>query len=214
MDLLVTDFDGTFYDNNYKENIKFIKSIKNLDFVIATGRNFPSLKKDLKLECEYYICNDGGYILDRKLNKIYRNTINEETAKIIYNRIKKLKYKDYFCDNLTEFSEKLIPNINKFSIKIQNSKPDEDIKILLEGLDDVYAYISTNWINILSNESKKSKAIDYITKLEEYNKIYVIGNDINDFDMLKKYNGYIVNNELNGIKTLNNFLELKDIIKK
>jgi hypothetical protein len=45
-------------------------------------------------------------------------------------------------------------------------------------------------------------------------KIYVIGNDINDFDMLKKYNGYIVNNELNGIKTLNNFLELKDIIKK
>jgi len=78
MDLLVTDFDGTFYDNNYENNIKFIESLSNINFVIATGRNFPSLKKDLKIKCDYYICNDGGYILDKDYNLIYRNHINKK----------------------------------------------------------------------------------------------------------------------------------------
>jgi hydroxymethylpyrimidine pyrophosphatase-like HAD family hydrolase len=51
MNLIITDFDGTFFDDNYLKNIEFIKNLKdNYDFVIATGRNFKSLKKDLKIE--------------------------------------------------------------------------------------------------------------------------------------------------------------------
>ena len=46
MNLLVSDFDGTFFDDNYLDNIKFVESIRNnTKFVIATGRNFNFLKK-------------------------------------------------------------------------------------------------------------------------------------------------------------------------
>ena len=53
MNLLVSDFDGTFFDDNYEKNIQFIKECKNLDFIIATGRNILSLKNDLKIKCKY-----------------------------------------------------------------------------------------------------------------------------------------------------------------
>ena len=87
MNLIITDFDGTFYDDNYQKNIDFIKSLKDTyDFVIATGRNFKSLKEDLKIECKYYICNDGGYILDNNENILYKNYIDEEIIKLIFNR--------------------------------------------------------------------------------------------------------------------------------
>lgn len=214
MNLLVTDFDGTFYDNNYENNIKFIKELNNIDFVIATGRNFPSLKKDLKIKCNYYICNDGGYVLDKDYNLIYRNYIDKKTVETVYSRILELGYNDYFLDNIDMFSKKIIDNVNKISIRIQNNNSDEDIKYLLEGLDDIYAYISTNWINILSIESKKSNGIGFITNFNNYDNIYVIGNDINDYDMLKKYNGYFIGSSDNiDFNAINNFLELKDIIK-
>lgn len=214
MNLLVTDFDGTFYDNNYEENIDLIKKYKTLDFVIATGRNYSSLKKDLKIECNYYICNDGGYILDNKENLLYKNYISDQSVKIIYERILNIGFDDYFLDNIDTFSKDIIYNVNKISVKIRNNNPEPDIKLLLEGLDDVYAYISTNWINILSIDSKKSNGIDFITNLKEYNNLYVVGNDINDFDMLKKYNGYYISNTKNNeFNTIDKFLELKNIIK-
>ena len=213
MNLLVTDFDGTFYDNNYKKNIELIKKYNNFDFVIATGRNFPSLKKDLKIKCKYYICNDGGYILNKDYSIIYRNYINKDTVEKIYSRLKELKYNDYFLDNINTFSKNIIDDVNKISIRINNNAK-EDINYLLNGLDDVYAYISTNWINIISIDSTKEKAIEYISKLNNYKKIYTIGNDINDYDMLKIYNGYFITNDSNNkFNTLNNFLELENIIK-
>ena len=214
MNLLVTDFDGTFYDNNYENNINFIKELNNIDFVIATGRNFPSLKEDLKIKCNYYICNDGGYILDKDYNLIYRNYIDKKTVETVYSRILELGYSDYFFDNIGKFSKEIIDNVNKISVRIQNDTPDKDIKYLLNGLKDIYAYISTNWINILSINSKKSNGIDYISQIKKYNNIYVVGNDINDYDMLKKYNGYFIGNSNDiDFNTINNFLELKDIIK-
>lgn len=214
MNLLVSDFDGTLFDNNYENNIKFIESLNDTDFVIATGRNYPFLKEDLKLKCNYYICNDGGYILDKDLNLIYRNYINEKTVEIVYSRILELGYNDFFLDSIDESSKEIIDNVNKICIRIQNDPPEENIKYLIEGLKDIYAYVSINWINILSIESKKSNAIDYLTNLNNYNNTYVVGNDINDYDMIQKYNGYFIGNS-NDIEfnTINNFLELKDIIK-
>ena len=214
MNLLVTDFDGTFYDNNYNKNIELIKKYSNIDFVIATGRNIKSLKEDLKIGCKYYICNDGGYILDSNYNLIYRNYIDKSTIEKIYSRIIELGYNDYFFDNIEMFSKEIIDNINKISIKIKDDNTEENIKYLLKNLDDVYAYISTNWINILSVDSKKSNAIDFILNLKSYDNIYVIGNDINDYDMLKKYNGYFVTNKKNkNFNSITSFLELESIIK-
>lgn len=212
MTLLVSDFDGTFYDNKYLKNIELIKKY-NIDFVIATGRNFKSLKKDLKIKCKYYICNDGGYILDSDEKLIYRNYINRDTVEKIYFRILELGYKDYFLDNIKIFSKDLIDDVNKISVKIKDNNALKDINYLLKDLNDVYAYISANWINILSIDSKKEKGIEYIEN--NYDNVIVIGNDINDYSMLKKYDGYLITNkQTNDFKTINSFLELENIIKK
>lgn len=214
MNLLVSDFDGTFFDDNYEKNIQFIKECKNLDFIIATGRNILSLKNDLKIKCKYYICNDGGYIMDNNYNVIYKNNISDITVKIIQSRIKELGYTEYYFDNIEKVNNDIIGNINKISIRIKDNNTNNDIDYLLGDLSDVYAYISTNWINIININSKKSKAIDYLLRFNNYDNIYVVGNEINDIDMLKKYNGYLISdNEKNDFKTINNFLDLKQKIK-
>jgi len=215
MNLIVTDFDGTFYDNNYLENIKFINSINDkFDFVIATGRNFKSLKKDLKIKCKYYICNDGGYILDNNEKVIYKNYINNDSVKVIFNRIKELKYDNYFFDFIDHFDTNISNNINKVSVHIKDNNALNDLKYILKDLTGVYGYLSENWINILSLDSKKENAIDYLLNLNNYSKIYVLGNEINDYEMLKKYNGYLITNDENSdYETIKNFLELNNKIK-
>ena len=211
MDLIITDFDGTFFDDNYSKNIDFIESIKNeYDFVIATGRNFKSLKEDLKIECKYYICNDGGYILDSSEELIYNNYIDDKVIKIVYNRMKELNYEEYFFDYINYFDKKINKNINKLSIKIRDNNAFNDMIYMLKDLDGIYGYLSNNWINILSTKSKKEYAIDKILELNNYKNIYVLGNEINDYGMLKKYSGYLISKEkIEGYKTIGNFMELE-----
>lgn len=211
MNLIITDFDGTFFDDNYLENIDFIENIKDkYDFVIATGRNFKSLKGDLKIKCKYYICNDGGYILDNNEKLIYNNYIDDKIIKIVYDRMKELNYEEYFFDYINYFDTEINKNINKLSVKIRDNNALNDMNYMLKDLDGVYGYLSNNWINILSAESKKENAIEKILELNNYEKIYVIGNEINDYGMLEKYSGYLIYKEkIAGCKTINNFLELE-----
>lgn len=211
MNLIVSDFDGTFYDNNYLENIKFIESIKDsYDFVIATGRNYKYLKKDLNIDCKYYICNDGGYILDNEESIIYKNDLDKNSVRTIYNKIVKMEDCNYYFDNIDYISKQPNENINKIIIK-RNYKDDEKtMNYLVNGINNVYAYLSENSINISDLNSKKSIAIEQLLKLNKYDKVYVIGNETNDYDMLKKYNGYLISEFKNNyFKTINNFIELK-----
>ena len=211
MNLIISDFDGTFFDDNYEKNIEFIKSIGNdYDFVIATGRSYDFLKKDLKTDCKYYICNDGAYILDSDGNLIYKKFINPNSVKIIYDRINELGYDKYYFDYIEYFDTEIKDNINKITIKIVNNNAEEDLNYLIKDIPDVYGYVSNNWININSISSRKENAIEEILKLNNYKKIYVLGNEINDYGMLNKYNGYLISNESNKeYKTLKSFLDLK-----
>ena len=215
MNLIISDFDGTFYDDNYEENIKFIESIKDkCDFVIATGRHFKSLSRDLKIDCKYYICNDGGYILDNNKNLIYKNYMDDEELKIVYDRINELKYEDYFIDYIDYFDTNINKNASKVSIKIKDENAYKDMTFIIKDLKYTYGYLSNNWINILPKTTSKEKAIEKLLEITNYDKIYVIGNEINDYGMLKKYNGFLITNEINNdFNTITKFLDLKNIIK-
>lgn len=215
MNLIISDFDGTFYDNNYEENIKFIESIKsNYNFIIATGRNYKSLKEDLKTNCKYYICNDGGYILNEKEEVIYKKYMNFNELKIIFERIEELKYEDFFIDYINFFDKNINDNASKVSIKIRDNNAYQDMLYIIKDLKHTYAYLSENWINILPRESSKENAIEYLLDITNYENIYVIGNDINDYKMLKKYNGYLITNEkTSDFNIINCFTDLKNIIK-
>lgn len=216
MNLIVSDFDGTFFDDNYEKNIEFINSCRDKNnFVIATGRNFNYLKTDLKIKCDYYICNDGGYILDSKENIIYKNIIEPKTVNEIYSRILKLNYKEYYFDNIISATSRPTDNIDKIFIRLEGlNNIKENIKYLIDGLDDIYAYKSTNWINIMSINSNKDKAIDYLVEHNNFDNVYVIGNDVNDYAMIKRYNGYLITNKSNNdFNCVNSFMDLKNIIE-
>lgn len=211
MKLIVADFDGTFFDNNYIKNIELINSIKNeYDFVIATGRNYNSLKKDLKINCKYYICNDGGYILDDKKNIVYRNDFDKTTSIEIINRIKKIPGRDYSIDNVYNINKNIIQDINKIIVKRNHINDLEIMKNIMNKIDDAYAYLSANVINISPKNSRKDIAIDELLKLNKYEKVIVVGNEINDYDMIKKYNGFLISPiKREKFKTIDSFLELK-----
>ena len=147
MKLIISDFDGTFYDSNYKENIKFIESIKdNFDFVIATGRHYKSLKRDLKTSCKYYICNDGGYIVNDKEEIIYKKYLNNNEFRIVYDRVNELNYEDYYIDYIEYFDTKINDKASKISIKIRDNNAYKDMLYIINGLEETYGYLSENWI--------------------------------------------------------------------
>lgn len=214
MNLIISDFDGTFYDNNYIKNIEFIENLDNFDFIIATGRNIDYLLKDLKIKCKYYICNDGAYIMDENKNVIYKNIINPNTVNTIYSRLKNLGCKEYYFDQVNILNDTPSNEVNKILVKSNKINDNEILNTLLENLDDVYGYISNNWINIIDSSSCKESAIKYILDNNKYENIFVVGNDMNDIGMIKKYNGYFVSNEnIDGYNCIDSFIKLENIIK-
>lgn len=207
MNLLVSDFDLTFYDENYEDNLKYIKSLKNIEFIVATGRDHISLFNDFKLECNYYILGDGSYIMDRNKKIIFIRPIKKETCKVLENRMKKLNYsKHWFIDFNNE--------VAKLEIKIEDrSTAEEDLKKMIDGLDDVYGYISRNWINIIDKSARKEIAIEYLDNINHYDKIYTVGDGITDYGMLKKYNGFLVSKtKKEGYNCIDKFIDIKDKI--
>ena len=208
MKALVTDFDMTLYDDNYEENIKYLKSLKNMDVIVNTGREHITLFNDLKIECNYYILGDGSYIMNRDKEVIYTKPIKKETIKILKERIKQLKYtKSWFID----FNDEVV----KLEVKIEDQeKAEKDLKYMLNGLDDVYGYVSRNWINIIDQQARKEIAIEYLDSINHYDKIYTVGDGPTDYGMLKKYDGYLITNKnKKGFNCIKKFLELKNKIK-
>ena len=161
MKILASDFDGTLYDNKYEENLEYIKSLKNIELVVATGRDHISLFNDFKLESNYYILGDGSYIMNKNKEVIYMKPIKEETCKILKDRINKLKYTKHWFIN---FNDKVV----KLEIKIMDRKnAEKDLKYMINNLNDVYGYLSRNWINIVDNSARKEVALEYLNKINK-----------------------------------------------
>ena len=74
--------------------------------------------------------------------------------------------------------------------------------------DHIYSYISPNWLNISSKENTKLSAIRYLEANNLISNIYTIGNDVNDYDMIKEYNGYIINKNVESMNTIASVSEL------
>ena len=208
MKILVSDFDFTLYDDNYEKNLKYLESLEDIELIINTGRDHISLFNDFKLECNYYILCDGSYIMNKNKEVIYIKPIKKETIEILKERIKKLKYTKYW---FIDFNQE----VTKLEIKINDPETaQKDLEYMLTGLDDIYGYVSRNWINIMDKEAKKEIALEYLDSINHYDKIYTVGDGPTDYGVLKKYNGYLISKEKKeGFNCINNFLELKDKIK-
>jgi len=198
MKILVSDFDLTLFDNNYVDNVKVIKKFVedgNI-FIIATGRSLFDLKRDIdhyNLPCSYYICKDASAIYDKDENLIFRRDIDKSLAKEIISYLEKTNnFTDILVDNSYEHTNN-IDNVNAIIAKpIDFVLADKILDELKKEYKNIDGYISRHWININNIKCNKAFGIDYLVKLNNYdiNNIYTVGDTVNDYQMIKKYNGY------------------------
>ena len=228
--ILVSDFDGTFYLNNedINKNIEKVKEFRNAGniFMIATGRSYDEFKEALSkhpLSYDYLIINNGATILDKN-NNFINNCI-------IKNWVKKTLLKDLDFSNIT----------NIYGCTILNSKVDvkgrrlTKIHIEYNTLDEAkticnyinkkyklflksYVIITTKSVEIISSKCNKAKSVEKIAKAKKIDNknIYAIGDSYNDFDMIKKFNGYTMENGKDELKqiSLSIFPSVSQLIDK
>lgn len=198
MNLLVSDYDNTFHikDEDMEKNIeKANEFMKNNLFAIATGRSYDSYmqaKEKFDINTNYTILNHGGTILKGD-NVIYNysmdKNLKEEIIKLIhlehavnincYYGVEEVDINsDFVTKMIIEYDdEKIVPEI----VKLVNEQFSDKLK----------TYLFTNFksLEIIPIEIDKSYAIEHILKLEDIDNIYVIGDNHNDYLMIKNYNG-------------------------
>ena len=199
MKLLVSDYDGTL-NRNYKNlclNIKAINKFREEGnkFVIATGRSFESIKKETDIygiEYDYLICNGGLIIFDNENNILKCSLLNSETLTNLYQLLANLCYVEKI--KLYNFYGSTIDMENILEMYVKFNTVDEALlnkKYIEYIMPEILCYQEGNRLYI-GNKITKADAISFIKEKELINpkKIYTVGDNKNDLEMLGRYNGY------------------------
>ncbi len=211
MHIIASDFDNTLYVKDKEILSRNIKSIENFVnkgniFIIITGRMYTDIKlllNQYNIKYSYLICEDGAKIFNEFDYSIKDYLIPKEKVDQIEEIFNKYKTEYYLDDgyNITTNKNDCI----KVNSLIKDREISEKILTELNNLE-VYAYLSRNYINITDNSTSKQISLEYLLYYKDYYKedLYVIGDDVNDYEMLKSYNG--------GVMKMHN--EVLDILNK
>lgn len=200
MKILISDYDGTFYNETNKTSIqKNIDEVKRFKengnkFGFATGRNFLSIKKEIEkynIPYDFLICNNGATIFDEKDHILFFYPIDMQAI------MKTLKYFDQLgittdiklIDVYGQETYNYYEVVEIFcKIKVKNLSDLNKIKEELSFLKS-FSFLH---ILILSEQIDKIDGIEYLKSrysLDEKD-IYTVGDERNDIEMLQKYNGH------------------------
>lgn len=200
MQIIGSDFDNTIYflddDKKNKKNIRKIKEFisKGNKFIIITGRNYSDIKyflNEYKIPYNYLVCDDGAKIFDE--NDVCLNTI-----RLGYNTINEIipilekENADYYLDD--GYSEN---NNKKECVKIVINcvdKKEKEKMIEIVKHSDIHIYASRFHVNIINRKVNKEMALRELFKIEklDYGLLNVIGDNDNDYKMLKAFNGGVI----------------------
>ena len=225
MKILASDFDETIYfpDNN-ELNEKNINSIKNFIskgniFCIITGRNYTDLKQLLNknnINYSYLICEDGAKIFNNMDYCLDTVLLEEDEIKEAIKILEEEKC-DYYLDdgyNKTEY----IKDCVKIVVNCTDEEDKERLVKIIKDKVDVHIYASRTHINIIHKTVNKEKALKKLFNLEhlDYSKLYVIGDNDNDYEMIKTFNGVVVKNHHKILDKLNvkEYESLSDYIEE
>lgn len=216
--VIVSDYDQTFYinDEDIEKNKIAIKEFRDKGnfFIIATGRSFGDLKRKVKeynIQYDYCIIDHGATILDKNDNILFSFSMDNDIIEKIKNDMLLEKSINHFCCSLLEsrvdFNYK---NLTKIHARYNSKKEAMDIN---ESINKKYYkyvnsyYVTENSIEIISNKTNKSKAIELLMdKLDiEAKNVYTIGDGYSDIEMVKDFNGYCMKDSVE---------ELKNVAKK
>ena len=201
MKILASDFDNTIYflDNpqKNKNNIEAIRRFiaqGNL-FCIITGRNYTDLKKILieeKIPYSYFICEDGAKIFNNMDYCIETTLLEENDIKKIISILEEKQINYYLDDgyNKTEYHKdcvKIVINCN------EKEEKDKIVKMIKDKIN-VHIYASRFHINIINKIVNKENALKKLFNIEklDYNSLYVIGDNDNDYEMLRAFDGAVI----------------------
>lgn len=221
MKCIISDFDGTLYDDNFLNNIESIKKfvLEGYIFIINTGRTFESIKNAIKnynIPYKYLICSDGASIYDENDNMIYSKYLDDDLKKEIHSFLLKNKdIKKIMFDNNYTLTSNVNEKVSRCFGTSFDKKIDRKIADELNKNSHIKAYLSANWINILDNNINKMVAIKYLET--SLGTIYSVGDSINDIEMLEEYNGYLMEkNEIGkcNLPTISSVEKLVDKILK
>ena len=211
MNLLVSDFDGT-YHTGIKDiklnNIKIQEFIKEGNiFMLSSGRSYNSLKNQVEaygIPVSYLATADGSHLFNKNGVLIHEELMKKDIKKDIDKILKLNRHKGIQYDTTREYYKiDLGYNVSSINLVIDEDKINKDFrhewkKLCKKYKDDynflVYGYDHTYFYCI------KEKGIDKATPVEKLSKIltipkeniFTIGDGDNDVTMVANYNGYMI----------------------
>lgn len=197
MKLLSSDYDGTIRvedEESFMKNLEHIKQFmqKNI-FLLNTGRSFQSIRKEIdenNIPFHYLSCCDGNIIMDKEYNVLYCTSLDNELLSVFDGL--KFKYENLTI-NLVEFRGNIIefgfvtPNLtDELMNDIEEICKENGLRTSMFKKDGFYEIFAN------LNSYSKSSAIKAILEREKisYTDIFCIGDDCNDIDMIRDYQGY------------------------
>ena len=219
MKVLISDFDGTLYINedDVKNNAKKIEDFRkggNI-FIISTARNYSAIKKaclKYNIDVDYFFCDIGATILDNDGKVLYSEYIKEFERKkieeILEKYSKEIVIDRYGTNDRQAKGEKGIVEGNINDLSKLKQIIDKEIK-------DVRTQVTED-SRFIIHTSTKEKVIETFIKNTNIEKgsIYTVGDELDDLEMLKKYNGYRMEhcNELVGDTISNKVASVSELI--
>lgn len=213
--MLVSDYDQTFYlnDEDIEKNKKAVEKFRREGniFVIATGRSYFDFHNKVDIynfEYDYVIINHGATILDKNDNVFANFSINDEIINNIREDLQLEKLVKGFCcsrlESRVDFNHKDLTKINvKYNSKEEAMTINEIINSKYSNYINSY-YVSENSLEVISNETNKSNAINLL--LNRLNilpeNVYTIGDGYSDIGMINDFNGYAMSNSVEELKQL------------
>lgn len=212
MKILASDFDETIYfpDNNElnEKNINSIKKFisKGNIFCIITGRNYTDLKQLLNennIPYSYLICEDGAKIFNNMDYCLDTILLEEKEIKEVVEILKEENC-DYYLDdgyNKTEYFNDCV----KIVINCTDEEDKERLVQIIKNKVNIHIYASRTHINIIHKTVNKENALKKLFNLEhlDYNKLHVIGDNDNDYEMIKAFDGVVIKNHHEKLNELN-----------
>ena len=211
--ILVSDYDQTFYlsDEDIEKNKKAVDKFRKEGniFVIATGRSYFDFHNKVDMynfEYDYVIINHGATILDKN-DKVFANfSINDEIINNIKEDLQLEKSIKGFCcsrlESRVDFDHKDLTKINvKYNSKEEAMTINEIINSKYSNYINSY-YVTENSLEVISNETNKSKAINLLLNRLDVllENVYTIGDGYSDIGMIKDFNGCAMANSVKELK--------------
>lgn len=223
--VLVVDYDRTLFINNNDmlNNIKAINNFRSKGniFVIATGRTYSSLKKEInkyKIQYDYLILNHGALVIKNDNTALFHYKIDKSILLDVNDYLTKLKAKNifysYYLEDTNDINNPDISKLTaKFSSNLDNFK-EIIMNIIKKYNNALNIYFTQNFeIEIISKDTNKSKALNLLMKKANFKKenIYTIGDSYTDIEMIKDYNGSCMDNSIDILKNNKNIVKYKSV---